>query len=257
MEKSNNEIGIIELSAKAINLIKKYFILIICFLFAGLILGFVNYKNTSISYKKKLIFCSNYIPYPILNSFTYDLAQNNYKTKNEIFNINTIAKIEQSFLDTLLQKGKLYLQISFILNDTNNTSNIFNQYFTYLDSIPYIKIAKERNKVKNMLILDKIKIKLEELEIQQNRVKLSKNEIPIITGDSYKEYIDLYCLKLDYEEKVKNDYCFQKIYESNSISKPNSSRLFNSFKFGLAFLLTSFLIIFIIEFAKKIKSIRK
>jgi hypothetical protein len=257
MEKNNNEIGFVELAVKIISLVKRYYLIIICFLFIGLILGFFQSKKQGIiSYKKKLVFYSNYATFPIINNFTYNIINNKYKspsTNISIFNEKTISKIDNLFLDTLSQNGRALLQVSFVLTDTIGTSGIFTDYFNYLDSTDYNKNIRKKNKVKNSLIYDKLCVKLDELEAVQNKIKFSKNDMTIISGNSYKEYIDLYCLKLEYQEKLKNESNFEIISESVFPTLASTNRLFNCIKYGFAFLLTSFFIIFILELIKKIK----
>jgi len=257
MEKNNNEIGFVELAVKIISLIKRYYLIIICFLFIGLILGFFQSKKQGIiSYEKKLVFYSNYATFPIINNFTYNIINNKYKspaTNITIFSENTISKIDNLYLDTLSQNGKALLQVSFVLTDTIGTSGIFKDYFNYLDSTKYFKNIRKKNKEKNILIYDKLSVKLDELESIQNRIKFSKNDMAIISGNSYKEYIDLYCLKLEFQEKLKNESNFEIISESVLPKLASFNRWFDCFKYGFAFLLTSFFVIFILELIKKIK----
>lgn len=260
MEKNTNEIGFVELTVKLVRLIKKYYLLIIAFLVIGFILGFFLSKTGNIiSYNKKMIFYSNYAPFSIINNYNYNLVNNNYKSVNSsapVFSENNFKKIRNLYIDTLSQKGKVILQLSFVLSDTVGTANIFNEYFNNLDSTEYFKKLRNKNRIKNIQILEKICVKLDELEAVQTKARLSKNEQVIIAGESYKEYIDLFSLKLEYQEKVKKEGNFEMISESVMAIPSSTNRMFTCIKYVFAFLLTSFFIIFIIETVKKARSFK-
>lgn len=260
MENREKELTIAEITLKLLQLLKKYYIVIIVFILLGVISGYFFVGEKEISFKHDRIFNTNEqvsigllksISDPIINfkdNDDPDFLSKQLDVKSGI--TNNITKI---VIDTAIKKDNSYFKLSLDLKDTIGISKISEAIIKYLLKSKCISDIMKKNTEFNKKMLSVVSKKLDELDNIQRNFPSEKQVL--ITGETYKAYVELFELKQHYTEKLHNDSSFFIVNEATTKIVNTPSRKLSMFKYALAGFITSLILISVIELSKKVKKL--
>jgi preprotein translocase subunit SecG len=249
-----------EISAQAFLFLKKYIVIIVIFIVAGVVMGYINNKKQVTTYSKRIVVSSGKVPYELVNALTVPLQllidDNNYKALSQNLNIKEelARKISKIRSDSVSRVSRFYFVCTFNLGDTALNSVISNGYINYLKNNEYVKTILSENKEKYEELISKSEQKLRQLDNIQ--YKAEGNAAQQLSG-SYEEYIKIYDSKLNYQEslRLKNDI---KIIQENLTVLSKRSALSRSLIImGAAFFFLSIILCVVIEFFRRLKQYMK
>ncbi|MCK9613148.1 MAG: hypothetical protein PHR81_01190 [Bacteroidales bacterium] len=261
MNTDKNELTIAEIILKTLIIMKRYLVLILIFLVIGLVLGYLLVGNKVTTYKNVCVLSTiDKVPFGLIRTVSEPLLKPSGENVTEFFSselsvdkaiANNIINI---FIDSLVKSDNRYFKVVFTLKDSSENNEFIQGYIKYLTQSAGISKIITENTEANKKMLDNINKKLFELEDLHK--KTSGNSGVLISGDSYKVYIDLLEMKQLYASKLQNDSTFHVIDKKVTSMVKTPSRSLSVVKYVLASLFTAFIIIFIIEMIKRIKSIK-
>ena len=257
--KTNNESDTMELLLQVYLFFKKFIILILIFLVMGVGYGIYKNKTHKTSYTKEILVYSEDISYILLKQFTISLSKDidavNYKEVSaKLFVDEAVGKsIVGAKTDSVSLKGRVYALTVFTFTDSTGIGGFAKNYVRYLSSVDYIRTTVESNKLRYTKILAKLDQKLKELDaLQENLNAKTNSSSTTLLNDSYREYVDLYSKKMDYEEKINSKSGIEIIRQSSSVVGARFGLLMGCIIYGMIFFVMSLAIGFFIELLGKI-----
>ncbi|MEI6123852.1 MAG: hypothetical protein WCQ95_09490 [Bacteroidota bacterium] len=262
--KTTNESDTMEVLLNIYLFCKKFIILLLVFLVLGVACGIYKYKSFKPVFSKQVLIYSEDISYLLLKQFTIalgdDISTGNYTAVSRLMFLDkTLAKkVTSAKTDSVALRGKVYALTTFTLTDTLGLFAFPQNYIHYLSSVPYLKNIIEGNQLKYRKILEKIDEKLNELDGLQDKINSkTASSGTTLLNDSYREYIDLYSKKMDYEEKLNNKNSIEILRESTSAIGPRFGLVIGCFIYGVIFFVIALIIGFIIELMGKLRKLEK
>ncbi len=258
--KTTNESDTMEVLLNIYLFCKKFMILLLVFLVLGVACGIYKYKSFKPVFGKQVLIYSEDVSYILLKQFTVSLSNDidagNYSAvaQKMYMDENTARKIADAKTDSVALRGKVYALTMFTLRDTAGTADFSKHYIKYLSGVEYLRTIMDNNKLRYTKILEKIDQKLKELDGMQLK---SGGSSTVMMNDSYREYVDLYSKKMDYEERLKSKSGIDIIRESTAASSPRFGMVMSCMIYGMIFLVFGAVIGFFIELFGKLRKLEK
>lgn len=242
MTKSNDEIDLLELLAKAILIAKKNFLLIVSMFFLGLVLGVGFNQLAAKKYGSSMLITSDVITESYAKELIKTLngirGDGNLKLLSEKLHLSIedikkirLLKVKSAIerLDGIQERDRIYLTLSAEVSNVDVLPNLETALVAYFENNPFVKIRVENKRVLYSKLNEQISKEIEDLEkIKENILKGSLSRDNSFTLDPSAingRIIDLTRWSLENENNLKTLNSVQIVEGFTAYQEPISPKL--------------------------------